>query len=290
MPRHRVPPVGTHQVRNTLVIWATFVGSFIGIYLVVGGRSSFGVIALAACPIVLLAVVFVVLFLRNYRQIQRFNVANGEANAALGNGDLVVARTIFSHWAQATKVPMVSALARHNLGWTLIREGRLQEAISVLTDNDTHHATLLALNPLGALSAADLAVVHALMNQLADAQQWLHVADTRVSEPPSTSLPGMQAFARAVIDCRSERAHEAACMLDESWAQFEAALTGASLRPIRVVRAFAHAAAGPRSAGISEAMLAAARPAYPNEYTFLGAAWPEMQAFLVSHDLVRRGA
>jgi hypothetical protein len=41
---------------------------------------------------------------------------------------------------------------------------------------------------------------------------------------------------------------------------------------LRIVRAFATAASGPREAGVSEMMTASARPAFPGEYDFLGVA------------------
>ena len=57
---------------------------------------------------------------------------------------------------------------------------------------------------------------------------------------------------------------------------------GETLRPLRVIRAFAIASTGPRNAGMADASLALSRPAYPGEYDFLGKAWPEMQTFLAS--------
>jgi hypothetical protein len=37
--------------------------------------------------------------------------------------------------------------------------------------------------------------------------------------------------------------------------------------------------------GVTEAAVASLRPAHPGEYDVLGAAWPEMAAFLASHGL-----
>ena len=83
---------------------------------------------------------------------------------------------------------------------------------------------------------------------------------------------------------RTGRPEDAAKLLDEGWAGYEASVTGDVLRPLRVVRAFAHAS-GPRAGGVAEAALPTLRPAYPGEYAFLGARWPEMAAFLASHEL-----
>jgi hypothetical protein len=73
--------------------------------------------------------------------------------------------------------------------------------------------------------------------------------------------------------------------LDERWHEYEALLTGDIVRHLRVVRAFARAAAGPREAGTAAMDLASARPAYPGEYALLAAEWPEMAAFLAAHEL-----
>jgi hypothetical protein len=96
----------------------------------------------------------------------------------------------------------------------------------------------------------------------------------------------MKDLARAVVDCRAERSTIAAAMLDEQWKVYEASLPGRTTRLIRIVRAFAHAATGARNAGAADIMLMGLRPSHPGEFEFLGVAWPEMRAFLVTHDLV----
>jgi hypothetical protein len=70
-------------------------------------------------------------------------------------------------------------------------------------------------------------------------------------------------------------------MLDEHWSEYEATMTGEVFRPVRIVRAFAITAAGPRSAGNAETI----RPAYPGEFDFLGVGWPEMETFLATNGL-----
>src|ERR1044071_4577952 len=99
----------------------------------------------------------------------------------------------------------------------------------------------------------------------------------------------MRVFARAVLDCRKEQCGDAARLLDEKWPECEAALTGADLRPLRVVHAYAHAAGGLRNSGVADNLLSSSRPVYDGEYDFLGVAWPAMRTFLVSHRLVRAG-
>lgn len=286
VPEHRVRPQASGQALKTIAIWAVLVVLFCVLYFQFRGGSVWGPIAIVGGVLGGLGVLVGVLLFIVVRRIRRFNLANQAATNALARGELAAARETFTHWAQTTRVPAISALARHNLAWTLVRQGQLEQAIAVFTDNEAHNAKAIRSNNLGALSAADLALAYALANQLADAERWLRDSEARVEPGHSPSLPGMRAFARAVIDCRSDRAAEAARALDEGWAEHEAILQGSTVRPLRVIRAFAHAAAGPRSAGIAEATIASSRPAYPSEYSFLGVAWPEMAAFLASHDLV----
>src|SRR5450755_1963250 len=204
------------------------------------------------------------------RQGRRFIADNNEGIAALARGDLSYARAIFWGWAGRTKLPGISALARHNLAWTLMRQGEHQQVIAVLVDNeDRNHGALKAVG-MFATSAVDLALDYALIGNTDEAKHWLEEAGRRTGEITPPTFVGMQAFTRAVLDCRTDRCAEAAHLFDEGWTEYEGTLTGETLRPMRIVRAFAIAAAGPRNAGVVETTLAAARPAYPGEYDFLG--------------------
>ena len=225
--------------------------------------------------------------IRFRRQARRFIVDNNEGIAALARGDLSYAHDVFWGWAGRTKLPGVSALARHNLAWTLMRQGEHQQAIAVLVDNEERNHGALKAVGMFATSAVDLALDYALIGNTEEAQQWLDEAGKRTGEITPPTFVGMQAFTQAVLDCRTDRCAEAAHLFDEGWAQYEGTLTGETLRPMRIVRAFAIAASGPRNAGVVETTLAAARPAYPGEFDFLGKAWPEMESFLIGHQLKR---
>lgn len=95
----------------------------------------------------------------------------------------------------------------------------------------------------------------------------------------------MTTFSRAALHCRAGRFDDAVRLLDERWASCEGALTGGTLRPLRVLRGFAIASSNPRNAGLAEVALATSRPSFPGEYDFLGVEWPELAAFLAAHDL-----
>jgi hypothetical protein len=166
----------------------------------------------------------------------------------------------------------------------------LEEAIATLTDNEARHADPLKEISMYPTSATDLALCNALAGRIDEAEAWFVKAEQRSSERPTPSFPAMKTYARAVIDCRKGNCAEAARLLDERWVECEALLTGEVVRPLRIVRAFAHAAAGPRSAGIADTIVASARPpAYPGEYEFLAVAWPEMASFLATQQLARVG-
>src|SRR6185295_16419000 len=110
---------------------------------------------------------------------------------------------------------------------------------------------------------------NALLGRVEEAERWMAEVEKRGGFESNLRFPAMKAFARAVVDCRSGRTAEAVKALDERWTEYEAVLSGETLRPMRVVRAFAIAASGPRSAGMAEAALANTREAYPGEYRCL---------------------
>lgn len=135
---------------------------------------------------------------------------------------------------------------------------------------------------------ADLALCYALLGKLDDAETWCAKAQEPMKGGALPTFPAMLAIVRAVIDCRRGRAAEAMASLEDTWAQHEATMTGELLRMMRVLRAFACAAAdGPRNQGRVERVLGDMKPRYERELAFLGGAWPEMAAFLSAHDLDR---
>ena len=222
---------------------------------------------------------------RAVRERRSFVREHNAAIAALARGELEKAHDVFRSWAKDTRVPRIAALSRHNLGWTLLRMGKLEESLAVYVDNEEYNPNALKAIGLACTSALDIALDHALLGDLAAAETWMATAEQRQAGLTLPTVPGMKAFTRAVIDCRSARAADAARMLADGWAEYEGTLQGDTMRPLRVVRAFAIAQAGPREAGNAEVLLAASRPAYPREYEFLGTHWPDMASFLAAHGL-----
>jgi hypothetical protein len=272
---------------RTTAIWMVNIAMFVAIYVMLSkDATAVGVLAtIGVCIAILVGVVGVgaVFALRRWRRAQ---AEINDAVAALSRGQLDLANETFTRWSES-KNTVLSALARHNLGWTLMRQGRLEEAIAVVSNNDWAHEHALKRISLYATSSVDLSLCCALLGKIEDAESWLQVSDRRAPNAANPSFPAMKVFARAVLDCRKERCGDAARLLDEQWAECEAALKGSELRPLRVVRAYAHAAGGPRNSGVADNLLSSSRPVYDGEYDFLGVAWPAMRSFLVSHRLVR---
>lgn len=279
----------TRRWRNlkTILIWTVLILIFAAVFRMLPAEASEARLVLFWIPGGLIIAIFAANVIRLRRQMTRFVRESNEGFAALARGDLRRAHDIYWAWSERAKFPRIAALSRHNLGWTLMRQGELHRALAVATDNDARHPGALTAIGLFPTSGVDIALYQALLGNTQAAERALIETEQRTTLMKLPSLPSMKAFARAVLDCRTGRPEDAARLLDEHWAEHEALLTGDILRPLRIVRAFAIAASGPRNAGIADTMLAAARPAYPGEYDFLGVAWPEMAAFLTSHGLSR---
>jgi hypothetical protein len=272
---------------TTCLIWGLLIGALVRGYLA-HARDPSPVVAVAIGGGVL-ALLILIIWVSALFTVRRWRRAQQEINdgvAALSRGQFVTANEIFTRWCEPTN-NVVSALARHNLAWTLMRQGQLQEALRILSNNDSEHDRELQRLTIYPTSAADLALDHALLGNLDEAATWIATSEERAKVSANPSWSGMRVFVRAVLDCRNGRCNEAARLLDEHWAECEAELKGSELRPLRVIRAYAHAAAGPRDAGIVDGLLASSKPMYEGEYDFLGVAWPEMQTFLVAHRLTR---
>jgi hypothetical protein len=218
-------------------------------------------------------------------RFRRFATENNLALGALGRGELAKAHGVFVRWAPNGHAG-ISALARHNFGWTLILEARLRDAMTILEDAAKHYERPLSRIGMLPTTRVDTALCHALLGELELAQTWCAKSEEPVKGPPRPSYPGILAFTRAVIDCRRGRAAEAMVSLEHAWTEHEATMTGETLRMMRVVRAFACAAAdGPRNQGLVERVLSDMKPRYQREFAFLGDSWPEMATFLAAHQL-----
>lgn len=216
---------------------------------------------------------------------RRFGTENNMAIGALGRGEVAKARDVFIRWAPSRHAT-ISAIARHNLGWALMLEGRLEEAATILEDAAEHHERALLGQAMLPTTRVDVGLCHALLGRVDLADAWRAKAELPVKAPPRPSFPGMLALLRGVIECRKGHAADATASLEQAWTEHEASMTGETLRVMRVLRAFACAAVdSPRNQGVVERILGDMKPRYGGEFGFLSTAWPEMAAFLAAHGL-----
>jgi hypothetical protein len=87
----------------------------------------------------------------------------------------------------------------------------------------------------------------------------------------------------AIIVAREHDARSAGALLEGAWLELEP-LGTVLLRPVQVLRAFLAHASG--DGARAERLVEAVKPFRPREYAWLGARWPEMQAFLGAQALV----
>jgi len=263
--------------------------------MVTGAAFIAGLVAALRVPLpwpwllVCAVIAFIGLGIFMNRRDQRYATEEVRAMQALGRGDLPLAWTIFTWGSQPKQTSRTRARALVGLGWTLLRQGKLDKAIETLGANDARSWRDLRTAGLAVTSATYLAICYALEGDLDAAETWLAAADKRAKHARAqVTDEAMKAFARAIIDVRRDRGAEAAAALDDHWTEWEGVLPGDKLRPLRVLKAFALAGGGPRDAGIADSALEHARPAYPGEYEMLSSAWPEMASFLATHEMQDR--
>ncbi len=264
------------QRARTLLVWAVLLAAFVAIFGL--GLETAIKTALKLLGLTLLAgaLAFVVVMIIRVRTLpRRFAPDYQQAEAALARGDFATARAIFERWWPT--FPPVFPEALYGRARVLARQGQLQQAIDLLEEEkrkDTRPSSK---------HRVELATYYALAGDLVEATKEIQWAAE--SGSLGQHYDAVSAFARAVIDCRSNRCSDAARLLDEYWQAIERITSGQQLRPLRIVRAFAHSNGGAQGGGAAEAALVTVRPAYPGEHDYLGHAWPEMARYLAQNGL-----
>ena len=117
-------------------IWTVNIAMYVAIYVMFSKDPTIaGVFATIGICIAILVVILVVVSVFSLRRLRRAQVEINDAVAALSRGQLDLAIETFTRWSESNNTTL-SALARHNLGWTLLRQGRLEEALAVVSNND----------------------------------------------------------------------------------------------------------------------------------------------------------
>jgi hypothetical protein len=164
-------------------------------------------------------------------------------------------------------------LISYNLGLALHRQGRHQEAIECLAEADRRGG---AVNIDGSL-ASSLALFHGLLGDVATAEVWLTEARQRYAGVAASASPEL--VSEVTLALRRHQADEVARRFERDWARIEHSRKGETLRPLRLLRAFAVAevAGNPEAA---RPLLAALQPARSSDFAYLATDWPELQGFL----------
>jgi len=195
-----------------------------------------------------------------------------EAHDALNAGNFARARESFAYWAANRPSPALAAIARHDLAWTAMCEGELEEARDLQLHGLTKDRKSLERAGLVQLSSIDLALLFALLGDLETAETWIAEAEKPAKKAPRRGVEAIIAVVRAVVALRRDRAADAVQILEDNWSMCEARLSGDTMRPIYVIRAFAR-----------REELSYQRPKYPGELAYIGTAWPEMAEFLAAN-------
>jgi hypothetical protein len=168
---------------------------------------------------------------------------------ALDRGDYELVEQLCAPWVQAQD-KLIRDVARNNLASSLMRQGRLDEALRWYTD---------------AVRAAFCAALAGQL-ELADA----YVATARPNNQPVQCV--LLGIAQAILAARRGDAYGVVSALDAQAHHFPAA--GAqTMRIVGILRAYA-------TGDMREVPYL--QPAHARELPFLGAAWPEMAQFLAS--------
>jgi hypothetical protein len=158
----RLEPPGTLVWLKTTVIWTVNIAMFVAVYVMFSKSPTIaGVLAIIGVCIAICVVVVGVASVFALRRWRRTQAEINDAVAALSRGQLDLANETFTRWSESNNT-ILSALARHNLGWTLLRQGQLEESLAVVSNNDSAHERALTRLSLHGTSSVDLALCCAL--------------------------------------------------------------------------------------------------------------------------------
>jgi hypothetical protein len=173
-----------------------------------------------------------------------------------------------------------------------LRGGQIDVAIRSLAQVDRAKGVLFS-SDLRTLAAAELGWANVLAGDLDTAQRWIDESRRRLAKSHGDGRLGgasMLNLAEAALSMRRGHAEEGVALLDKNWLLLRESSSGNRMRTLEVVRAFGEAGGGVRAYNVVSERLVRVQPALPGEFAFLGAKWPEMQAFLAAHDLAAKSS
>ncbi|MCE9574401.1 MAG: hypothetical protein K8W52_14735 [Deltaproteobacteria bacterium] len=211
-----------------------------------------------------------------HRAMARHGVAAVALNSALRTGNFALAEREAVALRRAFPRPRhVDRYAGYQLAQLVLRQGRLADAIEILSEIDRQGGVFGHDWSI----AARLSLFHGLRGDLEPAERWFVEAQARAA----TFVPWRfnLALAEVVIDLRRDKFDDVVTYFARHWPEMERTLTGEALRPLRLLRAFALASVnGARGAGAASMHLDALRPARVEEFACLATEWPALDAFI----------
>ncbi|MFT5992430.1 MAG: tetratricopeptide (TPR) repeat protein [Bradymonadia bacterium] len=204
---------------------------------------------------------------------------NDDAVALLNSGDVHRAAGIFEQLIASSRgVPAYHALFVYNRGVAFLRAGEFDRALSLFTAALSSGWLDNERMPFRPMIFSGMATAHALRGDIGAAQAWIRDAHAIISDAKRGALLP----ADVIAALRSGRPGDAIAMMDSGWASAEGVLSPVQLRALKLLRAFA-LEFGPandvRDAEIQR-LIDSVHPHPAGAFQYVGAAWPEFQAFL----------
>jgi len=299
-------PVKPKQAKKTLLLWGLLIVMFLVIWQVLQPSPSsqstrpepvtapcedtwsFGRATLVLGPI-LFSVFFVSWIVRAYGSARTFNREADPGLVALAERRLSVAAETFEALAaKHAKKPGHAAAAWTNVALTQLAAGQLDLALQSLARVE-RTLGLPRASGVRLRAAQELVLVHALTGDLETAQRWADDARKRLAATlDNRNYYGARlCLGEAIVAIRRGDSAGAISLLEKNWLVLRATLDANAMRVAEVVRAFAEVGGGVRQYNVVQERLIRVEPVIGTEFGFLGARWPEMQAFLVAHGMLK---
>ena len=206
-----------------------------------------------------------------------WNKANTMAVRLMGEGQPEKAIAVLDEMLPRTRLfPVAYSLYLWNRGIATGQTGRFDEARAILTGvHAAHWFDRRLFKHFVPAVMVSLGKVEALAGHLDAAERWSREANAKLASASSaTALP-----LAVLLAARRGKLDEAEALCASQWTAAEATLPARDVKLLRVLRAFVAS----RRAGVDRAevdqWLAGAKPVPAGMFDYVGAAWPEFQAF-----------
>ena len=290
-------PPAKRNARKTILLWLLLILMFVSIYqLLVGPTHRHGPTPMTTTTpcsstgeivfwptMVSLGVIAMVLFafMRQFRGGARLNAKLEPGLIALADGDLGHAAQVFTTVAhEYRKQALYSAVAKLSLATTLMRQGELAKATEIAMAVERAPGLMFG-SEARLMAAIDLAMIYALRGQTDVARRWCEDGRKRLARGQNrTVTAALLRLCEILVLAREGKRDVGAKAVDRDWRRLEEALTAASMKKAWLLRAFVAANDGTR-ANIGPWTAVVRR----GELSWMAVDWPELQAFLVAHEL-----